>query len=189
MRRRHRLRQSKSAKVAVRDGLSANGHGRLYGVLHDHVPGAIRQACLTAIWGLSFGAPLRARAHDVAEAAHEVVQEAQDAGVWVFGGGLKSQKASVVATDGTVTDGPYPETKEHLGGFAVVDSEGTRPLTPSMRRVCSSASAAHSAIAVNECAPATTAHNARPKISASRWRTPRRCRGSATLASTPTRPG
>jgi hypothetical protein len=58
---------------------------------------------------------------DVAEAAYEVVQEAQDAGVWVFGGGLKSQKASVVATDGTVTDGPYPETKEHLGGFAVVD--------------------------------------------------------------------
>jgi len=94
-----------------------------------------------------------------------------------------------VATDGTVTDGPYPQAKEHLGGFAVVDSEGTRPLTPSMRRVCSSASAAHSAIAVNECAPATTAHNARPKISASRWRTPRRCRGSATLASTPSNPG
>jgi hypothetical protein len=58
---------------------------------------------------------------DVAKAAHEVVQEAQDAGVWVFGGGLESQRASVVATDGTVTDGPYPETKEVLGGFAVVD--------------------------------------------------------------------
>ena len=29
--------------------------------------------------------------------------------------------ASVVATDGTVTDGPYPETKEVLGGFAVVE--------------------------------------------------------------------
>jgi hypothetical protein len=25
-----------------------------------------------------------------------------------------------VATDGTVTDGPYPEIKEHLGGFTVV---------------------------------------------------------------------
>jgi hypothetical protein len=25
------------------------------------------------------------------------------------------------ATDGTVTDGPYRETKEHIGGFAVVD--------------------------------------------------------------------
>ena len=58
---------------------------------------------------------------DVAEAAHQVVREAQDAGVWVFGGGLESQRASVVATDGTVTDGPYPETKEVLGGFAVVD--------------------------------------------------------------------
>jgi hypothetical protein len=58
---------------------------------------------------------------DVAEAAHEVVQEAKDAGVWVFGGGLKGHEASVVATDGTVTDGPYSESREHLGGFAVVD--------------------------------------------------------------------
>jgi len=58
---------------------------------------------------------------DVAKAAHAVVQEATDAGVWVFGGGLESQRASVVATDGTVIDGPYPETKAVLGGFAVVD--------------------------------------------------------------------
>jgi len=58
---------------------------------------------------------------DVAKAAHEVVQEARDADVWVFGGGLQSQRASVVAIDGTVADGPYPETKAVLGGFAVVD--------------------------------------------------------------------
>jgi hypothetical protein len=58
---------------------------------------------------------------DVAKAAHEAVQEAKDAGVWVFSAGLQSQRASIVATDGTVTDGPYPETKEVLGGFAVVD--------------------------------------------------------------------
>jgi hypothetical protein len=58
---------------------------------------------------------------DVAKAAHEVVDEAKDAGVWIFGGGLKSQQASIVATDGTVTDGPYPETKEVIGGFVVVD--------------------------------------------------------------------
>ena len=58
---------------------------------------------------------------DVGKASHEVVQEATDAGVWVFSGGLASQRASIVATDGTVTDGPYPETKEVLGGFAVVD--------------------------------------------------------------------
>ena len=58
---------------------------------------------------------------DVAKAANDVAEEARNAGVWVFGGGLESQRASIVATDGTVTDGPYPETKEVIGGFAVVD--------------------------------------------------------------------
>jgi hypothetical protein len=58
---------------------------------------------------------------DVAKAAHVVVREAQDAGVWVFGGGLDGHEVSVVATDGSVTDGTYSESTEHLGGFAVVD--------------------------------------------------------------------
>ena len=58
---------------------------------------------------------------DVGKASHAVVQEAVNAGVWVFGGGLQRQRASIVATDGTVTDGPYPETKEVIGGFSVVD--------------------------------------------------------------------
>jgi hypothetical protein len=47
----------------------------------------------------------------VGEAAHAVVKAAQEAGVWIFGGGVASQRASIVATDGTITDGPYPETK------------------------------------------------------------------------------
>jgi hypothetical protein len=58
---------------------------------------------------------------DVAKAALTVVHEAKDAGVWVFSAGLESQRASIVGTDGSVTDGPYPETKEVIGGFAVVD--------------------------------------------------------------------
>jgi hypothetical protein len=58
---------------------------------------------------------------DVGRAAHDVVEEAQRDGVWITGAGLRSQRASVVATDGTVTDGPYPETKAVLGGFAIVD--------------------------------------------------------------------
>ena len=58
---------------------------------------------------------------DVARDSQAVVQEARQAGVWVFGAGLQHQDPSVVATDGTVTDGPYPESKEHVGGFAVVD--------------------------------------------------------------------
>ena len=55
----------------------------------------------------------------VAEASHAVVYEAMDAGVWVFGGGLEHQKASIVATDGTVADGPYPQA---IGGFSVIDA-------------------------------------------------------------------
>ncbi|MER5779731.1 YciI family protein [Streptomyces sp. NPDC002039] len=58
---------------------------------------------------------------EVVEASLAVVREARDAGVWVFGGGLERQRASVVATDGSVTDGPYPETKAVLGGFAIID--------------------------------------------------------------------
>ena len=54
----------------------------------------------------------------VTGASLAVVQEAIDAGVWVFGGGLEGQKASIVAADGMVTDGPYPEA---IGGFCVVD--------------------------------------------------------------------
>ena len=38
-----------------------------------------------------------------------------------FGGGLLSQRASIVATNGTVTDGPYPETKAVIGGFSIID--------------------------------------------------------------------
>ena len=55
------------------------------------------------------------------EAAHAVVRAAQEAGIWIFGGGVERQRASIVAADGTVTDGPYPETKAVVGGFVIVD--------------------------------------------------------------------
>jgi hypothetical protein len=54
----------------------------------------------------------------VASAAHAVVQEAVNAGVHVSAGGLANQPASIVATDGTVTDGPYPEA---IGGYTLID--------------------------------------------------------------------
>ena len=63
----------------------------------------------------------------VAEASHAVIQQAQDAGVFVFGGGIADEeRTTLVGVDGTVTDGPYPETKEMVGGFWVVDVP-TRP--------------------------------------------------------------
>ena len=58
---------------------------------------------------------------EVGKAVVEVVKEAQDAGVWVYGAGLERQRAKVVARDGTITDGPFPETKEVIGGFSVVE--------------------------------------------------------------------
>jgi hypothetical protein len=54
-----------------------------------------------------------------------VNDEMQAQGVWVFAGGLKlSDSATVVRVrDGatTMTDGPFAETKEQLGGFWVIE--------------------------------------------------------------------
>jgi hypothetical protein len=40
----------------------------------------------------------------------------------VFGGGVERSSANIVATVGTVTDHPNPETKGVVGGFSVVDA-------------------------------------------------------------------
>jgi hypothetical protein len=53
-----------------------------------------------------------------------LVAEMKAAGVLIFTGGLDDTAPfSVDASSGTplFTDGPFVETKEHLGGFAVVD--------------------------------------------------------------------
>ena len=58
----------------------------------------------------------------VNDAAHAVMHEAKEAGVWVFGGGLTAlEEASMVGTDGTVTGSTYSENKQYLGGFSIVD--------------------------------------------------------------------
>jgi hypothetical protein len=57
--------------------------------------------------------------------AMAVVDEMKQAGVHVFSGGLEEEGAvcSADPTSGSVvvTDGPYVETKEFLGGFALID--------------------------------------------------------------------
>jgi hypothetical protein len=60
-----------------------------------------------------------------ATSARSVIEEMKAAGVFVFSnGGLDASTAvcSVTARDGEpiFTDGPYVESKEHLGGFAVI---------------------------------------------------------------------
>ena len=59
------------------------------------------------------------------KAVRALVAEMKAAGVFIFTGGLDDAApvVSVDASSGTplFTDGPFAETKEHLGGFAVVD--------------------------------------------------------------------
>jgi hypothetical protein len=55
------------------------------------------------------------------EAAHAVVRASQEAGVWIFGGGVERQRASIVATGGTDSAGPFPEIKAVIGGFVIID--------------------------------------------------------------------
>ena len=60
-----------------------------------------------------------------AKAARALMEEMDAAGVLLFSGGLDDAAPvfSVDASGGTplFTDGPFVESKEHLGGFAVVD--------------------------------------------------------------------
>jgi hypothetical protein len=57
---------------------------------------------------------------------NEVDRQMQEAGVWVFAGGLHDPKTATVVrvADGEVltTDGPYVEGKEHLGGFTIIEA-------------------------------------------------------------------
>jgi hypothetical protein len=72
---------------------------------------------------ISFGANAMSNIPDeemseVAESALAVIQEILDAGVYVLAGGLENRKASIVATDGAVTDGPKPKA---IAGVTIVD--------------------------------------------------------------------
>jgi hypothetical protein len=54
-------------------------------------------------------------------------EEMRSGGAWVFSGRLEGPgTATVVRSDGgevVVTDGPFTEAKEHLGGFYIVEAE------------------------------------------------------------------
>ena len=52
--------------------------------------------------------------------------ELQSAGAWVFGGGLHPKESATVVRvtggDVSMTDGPYAESKEQIGGFWVIEA-------------------------------------------------------------------
>ena len=52
-------------------------------------------------------------------------QELEQAGAWVFGAGLLPASSATVLRPGatvSMTDGPYAETKEQMGGFWVIEA-------------------------------------------------------------------
>ena len=54
-------------------------------------------------------------------------EEMKSAGAWVFGGRLHQPDTATVVrvSDGKIltTDGPFAETKEHIGGFYIIEAE------------------------------------------------------------------
>jgi hypothetical protein len=57
----------------------------------------------------------------------KVDQAMKDAGVWVFAGGLHPPSTATVLRpeggDVLMTDGPFTEAKEHVGGFTIINVE------------------------------------------------------------------
>lgn len=62
--------------------------------------------------------------HKVMQDVGALINEIKAAGVWVFNGGLHPPtSATVVRAQGNdvlITDGPYVESKEHIGGLFIV---------------------------------------------------------------------
>lgn len=62
----------------------------------------------------------------IMEKVHALERQMQDAGSWVFGGGLDYPSTATVISpsdsgETLLTDGPFVELKEYLGGLSVVD--------------------------------------------------------------------
>ncbi len=58
---------------------------------------------------------------------HAFIQETKSAGAWVFNGGLAPPSSATVvrvkAGETLLTDGPFAEAKEFIGGFCVIRAQ------------------------------------------------------------------
>jgi len=79
---------------------------------------------LLSIYQPDGGRPAPAVLAKVMRDVDTLVQEIKASGAWVFNGGLHPPSTATVVRlrDGEVliTDGPYAEGKEHIGGFLIV---------------------------------------------------------------------
>ena len=91
-----------------------------------------------------------AEMHQVMARVSELEAEMKSAGAWVFGGRLhEPDTATVVRVSESgemlTTDGPFAESKEHLGGFYIVEAED---LDAALSWACKTADCVRTAIEV-----------------------------------------
>ncbi|MBN9618289.1 MAG: hypothetical protein J0H43_00915 [Actinobacteria bacterium] len=78
---------------------------------------------LLSIYQPDTGAPDAATMSHIGAELHRLNEDLRDSGSWVFTGGLHAPtSATVVRADGLITDGPYLEGKEHIGGIYVISA-------------------------------------------------------------------
>jgi hypothetical protein len=64
--------------------------------------------------------------HQYMEQIHVLEGEMKSTGAWVFGGALHAPDTATVVRvsddDVLTTDGPFAESKEHIGGFYIIEA-------------------------------------------------------------------
>jgi hypothetical protein len=76
---------------------------------------------LLSIYQPDGGAPDAETMARIIDDLHRLNEELRESGSWVFTGGLDAPGGAAVArADGVITDGPYLEGKEHIGGIYVI---------------------------------------------------------------------
>jgi hypothetical protein len=67
------------------------------------------------------------------------IAETKSAGAWVFNGGLHPPSTATVVRvrggDALITDGPFMESKEHIGGFVVLKAHALDVAVDRARRL------------------------------------------------------
>ena len=78
---------------------------------------------LLSIYQPDEGTPDAETMERIGAALHYLNEALRESGSWVFTGGLHPvSSATVVHGDGSFTDGPYIEGKEHIGGLWIVSA-------------------------------------------------------------------
>ena len=83
------------------------------------------QYLLTVVEPTGAGEPEPEALEQIMKDVGAVDQEMRDRGIWVFAGGLyPPDRATLLRPSGAdvlLTDGPFAEGKEHVGGFSIID--------------------------------------------------------------------